>query len=198
MLRGSLLTFVLGVGTLLAACYSTGADDDGSSAGSSSGATSGGRGGSGGSNSGGSGGATRGGATGDPPLGGAGGEPGSAGNSSAGSSVGGSGGTAGSCVTERRALQDLVMAGAGGQTDFTICDFYVPSDVDDNYINVYIAGTKLCWLASSQGCDMNPYGFWFNGGRILLCDVACSAYFDPEPDLAVTLEIGCALDSDCQ
>jgi hypothetical protein len=195
MVHGSLLTFVLGVGTLLAACYSTGADDDGSSGGSSSGATSGGRGGSGGSSSGGSGGATRGGATGDPPLGGAGGEPGSAGTSSGG---GGSGGTAGSCVTERRALQDLVMAGAGGQTDFTICDFYVPSDVDDNYINVYIAGTKLCWLASSQGCDMNPYGFWFNGGQILLCDVACSAYFDPEPDLAVTLEIGCPLDSDCQ
>ena len=95
-------------------------------------------------------------------------------------------------------LHDLVMGGDGGPTDLSICDFNVPADVDDNYMNVFIgrsvgAGTKVCWRASSQGC--NPHGFWLNGGQILLCDQTCSAYFDPEPDLVVYIEIGCKIDS---
>src|SRR5262245_35070133 len=142
MLRFSVLTVVLGTVSLIGACYSTGADpDDGSSGGGSSGSVSGGGGGRGGSTSGGSGGSTsRGGATGDPPLGGAPDRGGSGGSTS-----GGSGGSTTSCVTETRVLDDLVMAGAGGQIDFTICDFTVPGDVDDNYINVLIGGSKLCW-----------------------------------------------------
>jgi hypothetical protein len=103
-----------------------------------------------------------------------------------------------SCVKETRVLHDLVMGGDAGPSDLSICDFTVPADVDDNYMNVFIgrsvsAGTKVCWRASSQGCT--PNGFWLNGGQILLCDQTCSTYFDPEPDLVVYIEIGCKIDS---
>jgi hypothetical protein len=72
----------------------------------------------------------------------------------------------------------------------------VPEGVDD--FNVFVgsavgAGSKICWRASSQGCD--PHGWWINGDQILLCDETCALYFDPEPDLVVYLEIGCPSDT---
>jgi hypothetical protein len=178
MIRPFALATVLGI----VACGSGGGEDGGGSGGVSSGGTAGtSSGGTGGQSA--SGGSDSGGRNG----GGSGGRSGSS----------GSGGSMGSCVTETRVLHDLVM-GDAGPPDLSICDFTVPADVDDNYINVFIgravgAGTKVCWRASSQGC--NPDGFWLNGGQILLCDHTCSTYFDPEPDLVVYIEIGCKIDS---
>jgi hypothetical protein len=183
MLRPFSLASALVIVSVIVACGSGGGEDGdgsgGASSGGSAGTSSGGRGGqsaSGGSDSGVSDG------------GGSGGRSGSS----------GSGGSMNPCVKETRVLHDLVMGGDGGPTDLSICDFNVPADVDDNYINVFIgrsvgAGTKVCWRASSQGC--NPHGFWLNGGQILLCDQTCSAYFAPEPDLVVYIEIGCKIDS---
>ena len=200
MLRPFSLASALGIVSLIVACGSGGGEggdgSGGASSGGSAGTSSGGRGGqsaSGGSDSGGSDGGGSGGRSGSSGSGGidGGGSGGRAGSS-------GSGGSMNPCVKETRVLHDLVMGGDGAPSDLSICDFNVPADVDDNYINVFIgrtvgAGTKVCWRASSQGC--NPHGFWLNGGQILLCDQTCSAYFDPEPDLVVYIDIGCKIDS---
>ena len=200
MLRPFSLASALGIVSLIVACGSGGGEDGdgsgGASSGGSAGTSSGGRAGqsaSGGSDSGGSDGGGSGGRSGTSGSGGidGGGSGGRSGSS-------GSGGSMNPCVKETRVLHDLVMGGDGGPTDLSICDFNVPADVDDNYMNVFIgrsvgAGTKVCWRASSQGC--NPHGFWLNGGQILLCDQTCSAYFDPEPDLVVYIELGCKIDS---
>jgi hypothetical protein len=182
MMRPLALTAVLGIVSVIVACGSGDGEDGGGSGGVSSGGAGSSPGGRGGQSA--SGGSDSSGRDG----GGSGGRLGSSGN----------GGSMTSCVTETRVLHDLVMGDAGGQTDLSTCDFTVPADVDDNYINVFVgrsvgAGTKVCWRASSQGCD--PNGFWFNGGQILLCDQTCSDYFDPEPDLVVYIEIGCKIDS---
>jgi hypothetical protein len=183
MSRPFALASVLGIVSVIVACGSGGGEVGDGSSGVSSGGSAG------------------------TSSGGAGGQSASGGSDSGGRDGGGSGGTSGSsgsggsmtsCVKETRVLHDLVMGGDGGPTDLSICDFNVPADVDDSYINVFVgrsvgAGTKVCWRASSQGC--NPNGFWFNGGQILLCDQTCSDYFDPEPDLVVYIEIGCKIDS---
>jgi hypothetical protein len=192
MIRPVALGSLLGIVSVIVACGSGGGEDDG---------------GSGGASSGGSAGTSSGGSGGQSASGGSGGQSASGGSDSGGRDGGGTGGQSGSsgsggsttsCVKETRVLHDLVMDDAGGQTDLSICDFTVPADVDQNYINVFVgrsvgAGTKVCWRASSQGCT--PNGFWFNGGQILLCDQTCSDYFDPEPDLVVYIEIGCEIDS---
>jgi len=127
------------------------------------------------------------GSAGTPAGGGGGGASsgGSSGDTSGGAS--GSGGSTTSCVTETRQL-----------IDEGLCDFTVPADVGPYAINVYYGstvggGAKACWRASSQGCD--PHGWWLNGGKILLCDETCSAYFDPEPEMVVYIEIGCPADT---
>src|SRR5262245_5110871 len=118
MLRPFSLASALGIVSVIVACGSGDGGPGGASNGGRAGTSSGGRGGqsaSGGSNSGGSNG------------GGSGGRSGAS----------GSGGSMTSCVKETRVLHDLVMGGDGGPTDLSICDFTVPADVDDNYINVF-------------------------------------------------------------
>jgi hypothetical protein len=181
MIRPFSLASGLAIISVVVACGSGGGEDGG---------------GSGGASSGGSASTSSGSSGGQSASGGSGGSDGDGSGGGSGSS--GSSGSMTSCVKETRVLHDLVMGGDGGPTDLSICDFTVPPDVDDNNINLFIgrsvgAGTKVCWRASSQGCD--PNGFWFNGGQILLCDQTCSDYFDPEPDLVVYIEIGCKIDS---
>ena len=198
MVRFSTLAFALVTVSLMGACFSAGGDDDSGGGGSSGTAGTAGspRGGSAGSASGGTGGQSRGGTGGDVNEGGApGGGTDTGGSSSGGSTTAGSGGTASSCVTENMPLTDLT------DTDFTICDFPLPAGVED--FNVFIGsslgrGSKLCWRGSDQGCDQPgtaPGGWWINGDQILLCDSSCSAYFDPEPDMVVYIEIGCPSDT---
>jgi hypothetical protein len=166
---------------LLSAC----GDDSGS--GDSSGAGAAGSGGTGASGTGASGtGASGTGASGTGASG-----TGASGTGASGTGASGTGGGLPDCVTDT-----LLLAEYGKDYD---CDWVLPGPYEDGDINLVLevggSQQQLCWLASSQGCDMaDPGGWWYGGSGVLLCDLTCSTLVET-PGAKLYVWLGCPNDT---